>query len=221
MDFRPSIESTEDGSHTLRNPIHGDTYHSTRGAVGESRHVFIENGFLSTGCDPVRILEVGFGTGLNAWLTLLESLKQARAVEYTAVELYPVPCGIAASLNYTSDPRFMAMHSAEWDHRSDICEGFTLRKLNVDLAKESFGEGFDLVYHDAFAPDTQPEMWTPELFKRIYAAMNEGGVISTYSAKGDVRRAMQNAGFTVEKLPGALGKRHMIRAVKELAGHSK
>jgi tRNA U34 5-methylaminomethyl-2-thiouridine-forming methyltransferase MnmC len=177
--------------------------------------VFIENGFLHTGCDPVSILEVGFGTGLNAWLTLLESRRQARTVEYTAVELYPVPWKVVEGLNYSADPRFWAMHNAEWSSLTEICTGFTLRKLNVDITKEGVsGEGFDIVYYDAFAPTTQPEMWTPQLFEAIYRAMNRGGKVVTYSAKGDVRRAMQSAGFKVEKLPGALGKRHMLRATK-------
>jgi tRNA U34 5-methylaminomethyl-2-thiouridine-forming methyltransferase MnmC len=158
---------------------------------------------------------VGFGTGLNAWLTLLESRRQARTVEYTAVELYPVQSEVVERLGYTSDPRFAAMHTAEWGEGVEICRGFTLRKLNVDVTKEALsGRGFDVVYFDAFAPTTQPEMWTPSLFSAIYGAMNRGGVLVTYSAKGDVRRAMQSAGFAVEKLPGALGKRHMLRATK-------
>jgi tRNA U34 5-methylaminomethyl-2-thiouridine-forming methyltransferase MnmC len=213
--FAPTIELTADGSATLRSPLNGDTYHSTRGAVGESRHVFIENGFLATGCDSVAVLEVGFGSGLNAWLTLLESRRQARTVEYTAVELYPVPSDVVEQLGYTSDARFAAMHTAEWGGWVEICGGFTLRKLNVDVTKEAFSKGaFDVVYFDAFAPDTPPEMWTQSLFSAIYDAMNHGGVLVTYSAKGDVRRAMQSAGFKVEKLPGALGKRHMLRATK-------
>jgi tRNA U34 5-methylaminomethyl-2-thiouridine-forming methyltransferase MnmC len=190
--------------------------------VGESRHVFIENGFLATGCDPVRVLEVGFGTGLNAWLTLLEALRQARAVEYTAVELYPVPQEVVGALGYSSDPRFEAMHSAEWGSTVEICEGFTLRKQNVDITKEKPWNkrgaqgGFDVVYFDAFAPDTQPEMWTQRMFYTIFKAMNHGGVLVTYSAKGTVRRIMQSVGFEVTRLPGALGKRHMLRATKRL-----
>jgi tRNA U34 5-methylaminomethyl-2-thiouridine-forming methyltransferase MnmC len=183
--------------------------------VGESRHVFIESGFLATGCDPVRVFEVGFGSGLNAWLTLLEALRQARTVEYTAVELYPVPQSVAVALGYSSDPSFAAMHAAEWGSPTEICAGFTLHKLNVDVtAEQALGSGFDVVYFDAFAPDTQPEMWTSRLFETIYGAMNRGGVLVTYSAKGTVRRAMLSAGFAVEKLPGALGKRHMLRATK-------
>lgn len=214
MDFGLSVEITEDGSHTLRSPIHGDTYHSTRGAAGESRHVFIEAGFGSAQGDPVRILEAGFGTGLNAWLTLAEAEQAGRRVEYTGVELYPVPEDVASQLNFTGDARFMEMHRAPWGTPAEISPGFTLLKLNADLGKGGFGEGFNLVYYDAFAPDTQPELWTPQLFGMIGRAMSPGGVLVTYSAKGDVRRALQSAGFTVEKLPGALGKRHMLRGRK-------
>lgn len=214
MAFRPSIELTEDGSPTLRSPQYGDTYHSARGAVGESRHVFIEQGFNAVRRDPVRILEAGFGTGLNAWLTLLEAAKQGRSVEYTAIELYPVPKDVAAELNYSSDPRFLEMHSAEWGNQTRIADFFSLLKINCDLAKTEISGNFDIVYYDAFAPGTQPEMWTPELFARIYSAVAEGGMLVTYSAKGDVRRALKTAGFAVERLPGALGKRHMTRAGK-------
>ncbi len=214
MKRRPTVEITEDGSATLRTPLGGVTYHSTRGAVGESRHVFIENGFLHTGCNPVRIMEAGFGTGLNAWLTWLEAAKQGRAVEYTAVELYPVPEDVAAQLNYTDDGRFAAMHRAEWNAATAITDSFRLMKMRTDLAAMDFSDIFDLVYYDAFAPDAQPELWTGEIFSRIYRAMADEGILVTYSAKGDVRRALQAAGFTVEKLPGALGKRHMLRARK-------
>lgn len=214
MDFRPEIELTDDGSATLRSPVFGDFYHSQRGAVGESRHVFVEAGFAASLSNPARILEAGFGTGLNAWLTLLEAARRGRTVEYTGVELYPVPADIAAELGYTEDERFMAMHRAGWGREERITDDFTLTKLNADLTKSEIRGIFDVVYYDAFAPETQPEMWRAELFVKICDAMPSGGILVTYSAKGDVRRALQGAGFEVEKLPGALGKRHMLRAVK-------
>ena len=221
------VESTADGSSTLRSPLHGDTYHSLRGAVGEARHVFIEAGFRNAAADPVKVFEMGFGTGLNAWLTLEEAARSGCRVDYTAVELHPVPEDIAASLGYTSDPRFMALHRApwgKWDEWSEPSRGFRLCKLRGDAA-EILAESniltnlapearFDVVYWDAFAPDTQPGLWTEEVFVRILASMTTGGVLTTYSSKGDVRRALQSAGFTVERLPGAMGKRHMLRAIK-------
>jgi tRNA U34 5-methylaminomethyl-2-thiouridine-forming methyltransferase MnmC len=210
----PTIEITADGSATLRSALHGDTYHSTRGAVGEARHVFIEAGFSQAATDPVRILELGFGTGLNAWLTLLEARREGRSAEYTAVELHPVPEDVAEALNYTDDERFMALHTAPWGEWGEPADGFRLLKLRSDFAETNFKTKFDVVYWDAFAPETQPELWTPEIFARVHEATAPGGVLVTYSSKGDVRRALQVAGFTVEKLPGALGKRHMLRALK-------
>jgi tRNA U34 5-methylaminomethyl-2-thiouridine-forming methyltransferase MnmC len=212
--MEPLIEMTGDGSATLRSPLHGDTYHSLRGAAGEARHVFIEAGFLQIADSPVRILEMGFGTGLNAWLTLVEAERSGRRVEYTAIELYPVGEEVAARLNYTDDKRFMAMHRAPWGEWTDVADGFRLLKLNSDCAVTEISGTFDLVYWDAFATETQPELWTEEVFDRVFAAMPPNGILVTYSAKGDVRRALQAAGFTVEKLPGALGKRHMLRAQK-------
>lgn len=224
------VVPTDDGSATVRSDHFGDTYHSLRGAVGEARHVFIETGFraVSESCSgdflrPIRVLEMGFGTGLNAWLTLVEG----RAVDYTAVELWPVDQEVVRELKYTDDRRFAALHAAPWsdfcvlenDLWSEISPGFRLRKLHGEMARildeRRFAGEFDLVYWDAFAPDTQPELWTAELFARVFEAAAAGAVLVTYSAKGDVRRALMAAGFEVEKLPGALGKRHMLRAKKQ------
>jgi tRNA U34 5-methylaminomethyl-2-thiouridine-forming methyltransferase MnmC len=218
MPTAPEIEITADGSATLRSPLHGDTYHSLRGAVGESRHVFIEAGFSRSVGEPVRVLEMGFGTGLNAWLTLSEAERIGRRVEYTAVELYPVPTETAARLGYTDDPRFGAMHAVPWGEWHEPSKGFRLRKLRGAMAEilegADFSSNFDLVYWDAFAPDTQPELWRTEIFEQVYRATTPGGGLVTYSSKGDVRRALIAAGFAVERLPGALGKRHMLKAVK-------
>ncbi|MDR2912468.1 MAG: tRNA (5-methylaminomethyl-2-thiouridine)(34)-methyltransferase MnmD [Alistipes sp.] len=218
----PEIEITADGSATLRSPMHGDTYHSLRGAVGEARHVFIEAAFRQSTGAPVRVLEMGFGTGLNAWLTLEEAERTGRRVDYTAVELHPVPEEVAARLGYTSDLRFAALHSAPWGEWSRPAEGFRLLKLQGEmteiLAKSDFSATFDIVYWDAFAPDTQPALWSEEIFARVFEATASGGVLVTYSSKGDVRRALQAAGFAVERLPGALGKRHMLRASRNADG---
>jgi tRNA U34 5-methylaminomethyl-2-thiouridine-forming methyltransferase MnmC len=220
VNLSPSIELTADGSATLRSPFNGDTYHSLRGAVGEARHVFIEHGFRAARSTraggSLRVLEMGFGTGLNAWMTLSEA--EGTAVEYTTVELYPVPEEVVAELGYTSDARFMALHTAPWGEWSEPAEGFRLLKLAGSVAEvlqnREFLSSFDVVYWDAFAPDTQPELWTEELFARVFEALAEGGMLVTYSAKGTVKQALRAAGFVVERLPGALGKRHMLRAMK-------
>jgi tRNA U34 5-methylaminomethyl-2-thiouridine-forming methyltransferase MnmC len=217
----PAIELTADGSATLRSPLTGDTYHSLRGAVGESRHVFIEHGFRAVASaragGSLRVLEMGFGSGLNAWMTLTEA--EGMEVAYTAVELYPVPEEVASELGYTSDARFMALHTAPWGEWSEPAEGFRLLKLAGAMAEvlqnREFLSSFDVVYWDAFAPDTQPELWTAEIFARVFEALAGGGVLVTYSAKGTVKQALRAAGFTVERLPGALGKRHMLRALKK------
>ena len=214
-DRQPQIELTDDGSLTLRSALNGDSYHSTRGAVGESLHVFIEAGFRQLDRTSIRVFEMGFGSGLNAWQTLQEAESTGCRVDYTAIELYPVPTEIAARLNYTADSRFMSLHQAAWNEKVEITPDFCLTKLQGDLTKTEISGNFDLIYYDAFAPDTQPELWTPDIFGRLYGMTADGGILVTYSSKGDVRRALQDAGYRVERLPGALGKRHMLRATKD------
>ncbi len=241
--------TTNDGSRTVASKLYvgedgrGETYHSLRGARGEAKHVFVETGFGAVGeagvvgavCGEgtIRVLEMGFGTGLNAWLTLEEAEALGRSVEYVAVEKHPVALEVVAGLGYTDDPRFERMHAAPWGEwmevegaeKAGVGQGFRLLKLAGDVAQVVLGadgtggtggegKGFDVVYWDAFAPDTQPELWTEEIFRRVAEAMTEGGVLVTYSAKGSVRRALAAAGFRVERLPGALGKRHMTKATK-------
>ena len=220
--IRPTIEPTADGSPTLRHPLLGDCYHSVRGALGEARHVFIGHGFRAA-CEkwreegssrPLCIFEAGFGSGLNAWLTLVEAETSQCPVEYHAAELYPVAPEVAAALGYTDDPRFMQLHAARWETHERISPLFMLKKQEKALERMEFNGIFDLVYYDAFAPDTQPELWSAELFGRIGRTMRPGGLLVTYSAKGTVKQALRAAGFEVHRLPGALGKRHMLRAVR-------
>lgn len=216
MDTIPEIEKTADGSDTLRHPVTGETYHSSRGALGESLHVFIENGLKAVPGKEISVLEMGFGSGLNAWLTLDHARHNGLSVDYTAVELYPVPSEIAALLNYTTDPIFIALHNAPWEEPTEMCPGFRLTKKQADFASSEFTRKFDVVYFDAFAPDTQPELWTAAVFSQLRNAIKPGGILVTYSAKGSVKRALRETGFDVHRLPGALGKRHMLRAIKPL-----
>lgn len=215
MKIHPVIERTDDGSDTLRHPLTGETFHSSRGASGESEHVFIMHGLEATGKSEVSVLEMGFGSGLNAWLTLDHARRNGMKIHYTGVELYPVAADTAARLNYTEDPLFMELHLSPWGAEVTVTPYFSLDKIMGDFAVTEFSRTFDLVYFDAFSPDIQPELWTAGIFSRLYGAINPGGILVTYSAKGDVRRAMAGAGFRVEKLPGALGKRHMLRATKQ------
>ncbi len=212
------IEVTDDGSQTLR-AVSGDTYHSMRGAVGESLHVFIGAGMdYAAGHGtagvgrPLRILEAGFGSGLNAWLTMKHAMECGLSVEYRALELYPVGEEVAL-MDYAADDAFMELHRAPWNEAYRVNESFSIEKLQADIAEVEPGKDFDVVYFDAFAPDVQPQLWSVEVFVRFRMSLREGGVLVTYSAKGDVKRNLRAAGFHVERLAGALGKRHMLRAI--------
>lgn len=216
------VQLTTDGTHTLYVPEIDEHYHSTNGAAQESRHIFINCGLRYLDKSKVRILEVGFGTGLNALLTLQESfLREGLSVEYHAVELYPLDTRLASRLNYGEllggdYPRwFSTLHNAPWDTPVALTPSYTLYKIAGDIASVLLPAGIDLVYFDAFAPAKQPEMWTPEIFRRIACNMVAGGVLVTYCAKGEVRRRLQSAGFRMEKLPGPPGKRHILRGTKE------
>lgn len=214
MDKIPGIVVTADGSHTLRHPVTGDTYHSVNGAVAEAMHVFIRNGFETCEKKHVRILEAGFGSGLNALLTLRAAEESGRSIDYTAIELYPVTSEVVSRMTYADDPLFLRLHETPWGEPHEITPGFTLTKIHDNLANTRFDTIFDIVYYDAFAPDSQPELWTENIFRHIFAALAPGGMLLTYSAKGDVKRALRAAGFDVQRLKGAPGKRHMLRAVK-------
>ncbi|HUX96356.1 MAG TPA: tRNA (5-methylaminomethyl-2-thiouridine)(34)-methyltransferase MnmD [Bacteroidales bacterium] len=212
---------TADGSHTLFVPELNEHYHSVHGAIQESEFIFINNGFVACKADPVNILEIGFGTGLNAFLTALKSCAGTRKVHYTSVEKYPLPEEITDSLNYHifkgEDTRkiFYNLHSSPWNSEVTICDNFILKKIESDITN-SFPDGsFDLIYFDAFGPDKQPEMWNSEIFKKIADSTREDGVFITYSAKGEVKRKLRSNGFIVTMLPGPPGKRQIIRADKK------
>lgn len=217
-------EQTGDGSTTIRNIASGVTYHSIHGAINESMHVFIGAGLESTSKNKneVRILEMGFGTGLNALLTYRYSVEHNLSVYYEAFEKYPLQQELVDQLNYCSFNNlenyrnfFSDIHHAACDTRSVITAEFTLRKRHEDLTDAALETGFDLVYFDAFDPVHQPELWTEYIFRKIYQACNENAILVTYSSKGDVRRALIAAGFKVEKLKGPAGKREMLRAVRQ------
>lgn len=234
------VEKTEDGSATLFVPELNEHYHSTKGARTESQHIFVDMGLKASEVLAPRILEVGFGTGLNAWLTLLEAERSGRSVHYTGLELYPLKWGMIEQLGYIHEDErvmvdgreqfaidlFRSLHDSPWEVDVPITKHFTLRKVERDLNKWIMDEGemkadeygmeaVDIIYFDAFAPEKQPEMWSQELFDRLYVLLSVGGILTTYCAKGVIRRMLQAAGFIVERLPGPPGgKREILRARK-------
>ncbi len=211
---------TEDGSHSLIHPQLEESYHSNHGAIQESLHTFIHAGLHECTQKDLQVLEIGFGTGLNAFLTLLEAEKKQLNIQYTAIELFPISMAVVQTLNYPElsakgkKEEFYLLHSAAWDEITEIRPNFQLQKLQADFTKLALIGKFDLIYFDAFSPDKQPEMWTEERFQMLYNACNEGAVLTVYKRQGSVRRAMQTAGFIVERIGGAKGKREMLRARK-------
>jgi tRNA U34 5-methylaminomethyl-2-thiouridine-forming methyltransferase MnmC len=220
------IITTGDGSHSLLNTAINETYHSIHGAITESRHVFIENGlhYFSTQhiTRPVRILEIGFGTGLNALLTAMYAADAQTNIHYSTLEAFPLPDTIWQSLNYADTPEqqklFFKLHEASWNVEAQIHSNFTLRKVRdtlQDVKLES--QAFDLIYYDAFAPAKQPEMWEVPMLKKIEQAMHAESVFVTYCAKGQLKRDLKLLGMRVDTLAGPPGKKEMVRAVKVAA----
>lgn len=217
------IEITEDGSHTLYVPELDEHYHSTHGAIQESLHVYIEAGLHHCDKSEMNLLEIGFGTGLNAFLTLLDCEKFKKTVRYTSLERYPVSFVDAQMFNYSKllapsqEEMFMRLHSSPWEKWVEITPNFHLKKLQRDASSlDDFDPEapFDIIYYDAFAPEKQPDMWTQEIFNRLYILSNQDAILTTYCAKGIVRRMLQSAGYQVQRLPGPPGKREILRAVK-------
>jgi tRNA U34 5-methylaminomethyl-2-thiouridine-forming methyltransferase MnmC len=211
---------TEDGSHTLFVPELNEHYHSVHGAIQESDFIFIKSGLDYCRKNRVRIFEVGFGTGLNAFLTFINAATQNREIEFTSIENNPLPGYLIDSLNYkdlvSREHRriFEQLHSCRWNVTKRINKNFALLKIEGDFTGYEVQGNFDLIYFDAFGPDKQPEMWSDSVFKKISEITDKNGILVTYSAKGSVQRALKKHGFEVDLLPGPPGKRQIIRAIK-------
>lgn len=213
---------TADGSHTLYSEVCGAYYHSLNGALTEAVHIFINSGYnhLSTLINPISILEVGLGTGLNAALTAHEALVRGIDTSYTAIELYPISDLQFRNLNYSQILKpevaecWRTIMLSEWEGFAEINCSFRICKLNADFTEWIPSTSFNLIYFDAFAPDDQPEMWSVDVFRKLYNSLTNGGVLVTYSSKGVVKQALRAVGFRVERLAGPPGKRHILRAVK-------
>jgi len=213
---------TADGSDTLFVRELDEHYHSTFGAIQESTHVFIEAGLRKCEQSQLSILEVGFGTGLNAYLTILETFKTKQSIRYITIEKYPLPPSIWEVLNYPtlipggSSELFRKIHEAAWNEEVKITDCFSILKIASDLSNidYSFLPLFELIFFDAFSPGKQPELWTTSIFRQISAHCSSAAKFVTYCAKGEVRRSLNVVGFATERIPGPHGKREMLRGTK-------
>ena len=216
---------TDDGSHSLLSSSFGVSYHSRHGAVQETQHVFIEAALLQklTTASQLNILGIGFGTGLNAYMTYLESRSSPCQINYHAVEAFPITINEARQLNYPETlnapeqaAAFLQLHECLWDEDIQLSSTFTFQKQLRRFDEINLENFYDLIYFDAFAPSAQPELWEEPLLKKMYDALVPQGILTTYCAKGVVKRQLKAIGFTVEAIPGPPGKREMTRAIKAL-----
>lgn len=217
------LQLTADGSHTIQIDELNVTYHSKHGAIQESRHVFIDAGISYLhqikGLKEYQILEMGFGTGLNALLTSIFADRMGIHVSYHSIEAFPLTADEISVLNYGTQLQqksiFSQMHAATWNTVMPIHSKFELYKHHCKLNTFVTQERFNIIYYDAFAPTAQPELWTVEVFEKLYNLLKPEGILVTYCSKGVVRRAMETAGFRVTKLQGPPGKREMVRAFRD------
>ncbi len=218
------IIQTLDGSTTIHLKEWDECYHSKHGAIQEAQHVFIKNGLSLFPNQSVSILEIGFGTGLNAFISFLESSKLNQSINYVGVEAYPVNATEVLAMNYVDELNaksqkevFEKMHESKWNEKIELTAEFELTKRKQFFDEIDDVEQFDLIYFDAFGYRVQPELWSTAIFQKMYTALRPGGKLVTYAARGVVKRSMMEVGFTVEKLPGPPGKREMFRASKAIA----
>jgi tRNA U34 5-methylaminomethyl-2-thiouridine-forming methyltransferase MnmC len=229
FDMKRQLVKTKDNSFTLFVPELDEHYHSIHGAMQEAEHIFIQAGLLYKSKDikKLDILEIGFGTGLNALLTCLNAEKHQLKINYVGLEKYPVAETEWTQMDYASilpsyyqttnsqtEVCFKKLHTVDWEATSTISNWFALKKQALDFKVFCESEAYDLIYFDAFAPSAQPNLWTIDIFERMHKALKSGGTLVTYCVKGEVRRNMKAAGFDVEKIPGPPGKREMARAFK-------
>ena len=219
--MKREILQTLDGSTTIHLPDWNESYHSKHGAIQEAYHVFIKNGLNTFNCQPVCLLEIGFGTGLNAFITYLEAKKSKQKIDYYGVEAYPISSEEILQMNYVTELNatserevFKLIHDCEWEINNEINAFFTLTKRKQFFEQIKDVDKFDLIYFDAFGYRVQPELWSTEIFRKMYKSLKSKGTLVTYAARGVVKRSLIEVGFKVEKLPGPPGKREMFRATK-------
>lgn len=219
--MRREIIQTSDGSTTIHLPDWNENYHSKHGAIQEAKHVFIKNGLSLFAEKPIAILEIGFGTGLNAFITFLDAKIRNQPIDYCGVDAYPISADEIAAMNYVSEldaisenAIFKAMHSCIWEKKNSLSPIFLLTKNKQFFDTITAVSKFDLIYFDAFGYRVQPELWSTPIFKKMFTALKPNGILVTYAARGVVKRSMMEVGFRVEKLAGPPGKREMFRAYK-------
>lgn len=219
--MKRKIIQTLDGSTTIQIEDWEECYHSKHGAIQEAKHVFIKNGLDLFSSQPISILEIGFGTGLNAFITFLEAQKNGQKIDYVGVEAYPISKEELAGMNYVSalealefQSVFETMHECDWEQPTLLDQNFCITKRQQFFESINDVAQFDLIYFDAFGYRVQPELWSTEIFRKMITALKSNGVLVTYAARGVVKRSMLEVGFTVEKLAGPPGKREMFRATK-------
>lgn len=218
------IITTADGSKTIQIEGWNEQYHSVHGAIQEANHVYIKHGLLffiseNKSGKAISVLEIGFGTGLNALLTFLKAEELQQQINYVGVEAFPVTSEELKQLNYASElkieaSKFQALHDCSWEAQNQISDLFQLKKEQKFFKDISEENTYDIIYFDAFGARVQPELWSEDIFKLMHKALKKNGVLTTYAAIGSVRRTLQALGFDVERLDGPPGKRHMIRAIK-------
>jgi len=213
--------ATADGSHTVLSTETNETYHSENGAINESVHVYIQHGLSQIKKNEINILEIGFGTGLNALLTKQYALEHAKQIIYFSIEKFPLGEETIGQLNYPEQLKiekesFLKLHHCKWDNWEQVYSNFKLFKQQVDLTEFDFTKlkNIDLVYFDAFSPSKQPELWTEEIFRQLYQIMSPDGFLTTYSSAGIVKRALRTVGFKVKRKPGPKGKFHILNAFR-------
>lgn len=218
--MKREIITTKDGSTSLFIPEWNETYHSKNGAIQEAYHVFIKNGLSIFKGKSVSILEIGFGTGLNAFITSLEAERNNLLIDYTAVEAFPLTVEEIDAMNFASkiDSNktniFSTIHQLNWEVKNQVNDNFYLTKRKQFFQDINDKDCFDIIYFDAFSFDVQPELWSETIFKKMHTALKSNGILVTYACRTVIKQAMISAGFRVEKLPGAPGKREMLRAYK-------
>lgn len=218
------IITTADGSKTIFLPELNEHYHSSHGALQEAQHVFIKNGLYQCSGEYLTIFEMGFGTGLNALLTYFATEKRQQYVHYIGLEAFPPSDDEIRAMGYASmspdadaQDVYEQMHASAWNKPVSLSEHFVLEKLHQTLADTELAENsVDLIYFDAFGPRVQPDLWTLEIFRKLYRWLSDEGIFVTYCAQGQVKRDLKAAGFIIESLPGPPGKREMTRARKSI-----